>query len=507
MGLPVLRGQRAPAITTGAILQPAETLVGDLVGFYAFSQGTAIPTINAQAGFFTIRNSQHDDGTTDGRMHVAYRVATADGGASLNPFTFSGNAAGQIAGGSFAIVDGTYDVSVLPPSNGASLTTNAVPNPPALAGLTGDYLVFALSAWHTTTSAAHSATVMPNYSNLSQMTGSHVIHMAIASRSLAGLVGATEDPGAWASDNLTPNGSISFTFAIKGFTPAGVTGSGSSTIGVATSSGTGTNRITRTAGSSSTGASTSSGAGTTRVSGSGSSSVVATSSGSGTSRVTRTAGSSTIGAATSSGAGTTTTPQVAGGGASSIAAATSSGTGTSRVAGGGASSIAAVTSTGAAAVRSSGAGSATASAATSTGSGDMIATGSGAAAARVTSSGVGTTRVAGAGSASVAPATSSGIGNTSDRPTSTGVGTSAMGAVTSSGAGSASVTGAGSSTVAAFTSSTPTTALVGSTASIIEEPRATAVLVSVEAEVDDPGEAHTSASIVVEGRATARVVS
>jgi colicin import membrane protein len=219
MAAPTIRGVTTPIITTAAINQPSATQVGDLVIFWLWSQAANSTTVThtLQSGFITIRTAPHEDGTTDGRLSVAYRVADQAGTVSLTPYTVANATANQTAGGAVALTVGTFDVSSAPPNNGSSLTTNAIPNPPSLTGLTGDYRVFALSAWHTTTSAAHAATAMANYAIDTQMAASaHVTHLAIASRALTGLSNATEDPAAWASDNLTPNGSISFTFAISG---------------------------------------------------------------------------------------------------------------------------------------------------------------------------------------------------------------------------------------------------------------------------------------------------
>jgi hypothetical protein len=216
-------GVTVPIITTGAINQPSGTQVGDLVIFWLWSQAanstTVTHTKNADASYVTIRSAAHEDGTTDGRLTVGYRIATQAGTVAHTPYTVANANANQTTGGAIALTAGTFDVSTLPPNNGASLTTTGVPNPPALAALTGDYLVFALSAWHVTTAAATVATVMANYTLQTQNANtSHVTHTAVATRALTGLNNATEDPVAWASDNVTPNGSISFTFAIRGAT-------------------------------------------------------------------------------------------------------------------------------------------------------------------------------------------------------------------------------------------------------------------------------------------------
>lgn len=217
---PTVRGVTAPVISTGAATTPASTQVGDLVLFFVWSQGanSATLTHTLQSGFTEIRQHAHDDGTTDGRLSVAYRVATATGANAHTPFVIANATANQTTIGIVVLTVGTFDVSSLPPGNSSTLTTNAVPNPPIIpsAGtLTGAYRVFAIGAWHVTTAATTAATVMANYAIDTQMANtSHVTHLAIASRAVT-LAAGTEDPGAW-GDNVAPNGSVSMTIAVRG---------------------------------------------------------------------------------------------------------------------------------------------------------------------------------------------------------------------------------------------------------------------------------------------------
>ena len=219
MAAPVLRSVTAPAISTGAVTSPSSTQIGDLIVFVVWSQGTAIPTHTLQSGFTTIRTGAHDDGTTDGRLSVAIKEATLAGAQSYTPYTVSGATAGQTSVGCVVYQAGTWSRSVLtvtPPNNGASLTTNAVPNPPSVNGLTGDFVVLAIAGWHVTTAAATAATAPTNYTITTQnASASHVTHVAVASRTLTGLSGATEDAAAF-GDNVAPNGSAAFTIALPG---------------------------------------------------------------------------------------------------------------------------------------------------------------------------------------------------------------------------------------------------------------------------------------------------
>lgn len=219
MAAPTRRGVTAPALsTTGTTTAPASTQVGDLVVCFVWSQNTAIPThtINSGSSFVEIRNHSHDDGTTDGRASCAYKIATVAGAQTYQAFTITGANTAQISAGCVVFEAGTFDVSTLPTSNSSTLTTNAVPNPPSVTGLTGDFQVLAAGFWHVTTAGASQATAGANYPIIAQHANvSHVTHVAIAARDLTGLSGATEDPPAF-GDNVTPNGSVSMTVAIKG---------------------------------------------------------------------------------------------------------------------------------------------------------------------------------------------------------------------------------------------------------------------------------------------------
>lgn len=266
MAAPSIRGVTAPVISSGAATSPSSTAVGDLVLIFVWSQGNAvIPDHAIQATFTEIRTHAHNDGSTDGRLSVAYKIAESPSATSYTPYTITNATANQTSIGIVVLTAGTYDVSTLPTSNSATLTTTGTPNPPSITALTGDFRVFALAGWHVTTAAAVAATTMANYTIETQnASASHVTHLAIASRALTSLSNATEDPGAF-GDNVTPNGSASMTFAIAGAIAA-LEGSGSPTTAAATSSATGSIDIDG-AGSGTTDAATSTGDGQVEIAG------------------------------------------------------------------------------------------------------------------------------------------------------------------------------------------------------------------------------------------------
>jgi concanavalin A-like lectin/glucanase superfamily protein len=222
MAAPVYKNfVQAVAGAGGAVVAPADTAVGDLVVHFLFSQGTAVPTHTLQPGYSLIRNQGLSDSTTCGRLSVTCRVATVAGAQTYTPYSVSGHT-GLVAG--LITVTGADTYGVQPESwvsNSGIDTTATAPNPPAVTPLTGDYLVLAIAGWQVTTAGTTSATVMASYTlRINGPTGSHVSHLAVASREMTGLSAATEDPATY-TDNVTPNGSAAMTIAIPASTGAG----------------------------------------------------------------------------------------------------------------------------------------------------------------------------------------------------------------------------------------------------------------------------------------------
>ncbi len=224
MGLPLLRGFTAPVITTGAILSPASTQAGDLMIFVVWSQNASVtPTHTRQSGFFAWRDHPHDDGTADGRASVAVMQAASPGAASYTPYVVTNAAANQTSGCCYVIQAGTWDpgmLTVAPTIASLTSTNTTAPNPPSVASLTGDFHMLAIGIWHVTTAGSTDATAGANYPIATEgPAGSHVTHIAIATRDLTSLSGATEDPPIF-TDNVTPNGTVAITIAVIGYTAA-----------------------------------------------------------------------------------------------------------------------------------------------------------------------------------------------------------------------------------------------------------------------------------------------
>lgn len=221
MAAPVVKNTTQVALAGALNLtSPADTAVGDLVICFCWAQGTVVPSMTTNNGISAIRKQQDSDGTTSGNLSIGCRVASVAGAQTYQAFVPTNGTAGQICGG-IITVTGADTYALQPESwlqNGVTDTTATAPNPPSVTPLTGDYLVLTGAAWHVTTAAATSATVMANYTlRLNGPTGTHVTHVAAASREMTGLSAATEDPATWV-DNVTPNGSAAITFAVPAAT-------------------------------------------------------------------------------------------------------------------------------------------------------------------------------------------------------------------------------------------------------------------------------------------------
>lgn len=214
MAAPSIRGSTAP-VSGLSTTSPAGTQVGDLVVCITWERaGAGSPTHTCQtgSGFVEIRTHAHDDGSTDGRLSCAYKVATSSGANAYAAYTTSG--AGTVYTGCIVITADTYEVVTLPKSNSDSGTTNAAPNPPSITSMTGDWLVLAIAGWHLGSAATVAVTNPSNYTETWEIAGSTDVELSLATRALTSLSNATEDPGAF-TDDVAPNGTARMTVGIR----------------------------------------------------------------------------------------------------------------------------------------------------------------------------------------------------------------------------------------------------------------------------------------------------
>ncbi len=200
------RVHTAPTATLSSTSNAA-TQVGDLVIVTTWTRGTAgIPTHTLQAGFTQILTQSLDDGNLDGRLSVAYRVATVAGAQPYAAYTATG---GTSYSGLTVLKVGNFSVATILQAS-TSNTGTGTPNPPTAGTVSAPSVVLAIGAWHL---GGNTVSVTPptGYTELGEVAGSNVGELSVATR-IVGL-GGTADPGAFV-DDVTPNGTAAATISI-----------------------------------------------------------------------------------------------------------------------------------------------------------------------------------------------------------------------------------------------------------------------------------------------------
>jgi len=214
MAAPTIRGSTAP-VSGLSTTSPAGTQIGDLVICVTWERagaGSPTHTCDTGSGFVEIRTHAHDDGSTDGRLSAAYKVATSAGANAYAAYSTGGS--GTVYTGCIVLTAGTYEVATLPKNNSATQTNNAVPNPPSVTGMTGDWLVLAIAGWHLGSAGTGAVTSPTNYNEVWEIAGSADVELSMGGRALTSLSNATEDPGAF-GDSVTPSATATLTLAVR----------------------------------------------------------------------------------------------------------------------------------------------------------------------------------------------------------------------------------------------------------------------------------------------------
>jgi hypothetical protein len=195
-----------PTVPT-ATLSPtsnATTAIGDLVIVTTWSpNNTGVPTHTIQAGFTLIASQSVDDGNNDGRLSVAYKVATAAGAQAYAAFTSTGTT-------NFSSINvmrnGRYDINNIVSAGGTTTNANA-PDAPAVT-LNGSMTVLAVGGWNLT--AATNVTVTPpanGFAEEFEVAGSAATELSVA-------VGTAANPGGFGDNTTNVTGSVALTVGI-----------------------------------------------------------------------------------------------------------------------------------------------------------------------------------------------------------------------------------------------------------------------------------------------------
>lgn len=215
-----IRGTTTPTQVT-APTTPAATEPGDLVIIFLWTNGTAgVPTHTIQSNYTQIISQSHDDGSTDGRLSVAYHNPSGgDAGTNLTgaqtvtPYATSG---GTDYAGVIVLKKGYWTVTGIQ-SAGTNDTGATAPNPPSVT-LNQKKIVITAAGWHMSSGATVNITPPTNYTEAWELSGSVSAEFSAAYRIFKTAVGTAEDPGSF-TDDVTPDGSATVTIAIT-MTPA-----------------------------------------------------------------------------------------------------------------------------------------------------------------------------------------------------------------------------------------------------------------------------------------------
>lgn len=221
MAAPAPRAFTAAAAGLSAT-SPASTEVDDMVICVTWERaGAGIPTHTVQtgSGFVEIRTGPHDDGSTDGRLSVAYKIATSAGANSYQAYTSSVGT--ETWTGIVVLKKGTFDATVgNMKTASATHTTNAAPNPPSVTLAAGkDWIIFALAGWHLTASQDNAVTPPSGYLEGFEVAGAATGDVSLAYNTFQDTITLAQDPGAF-TDTQAPNGSQSMTIAIPSPVPS-----------------------------------------------------------------------------------------------------------------------------------------------------------------------------------------------------------------------------------------------------------------------------------------------
>ncbi|MGE3767870.1 MAG: hypothetical protein AB7L94_36785, partial [Kofleriaceae bacterium] len=187
----------------------ASTAVGDLVIVVTFTRGgNGIPTHTLQSGFTEIRTQPHDDGNNDGRLSVAYRVATAAGAQAYQAYTAS---TGTSYSGLFVIRAGRFNIAQLL-SAAVNSTSNNPPDAPAVGPVAANSLVLAIGGWHLSQGTTVNTSSPTGFTEIWEVLGNNTVEMALGAALVAS--GATVNPAAFGDNTGNVNGTAAMTITI-----------------------------------------------------------------------------------------------------------------------------------------------------------------------------------------------------------------------------------------------------------------------------------------------------
>jgi formylglycine-generating enzyme required for sulfatase activity len=213
----VALGTHTPPATGATATSSASVAVGDLVIVVTWTRATSggVPGHTLQSGFVQILSQELDDGSNDGRLSVAFKVATAAGAQPYTAYSVSGG--GTSFTGLVVMPAGTFDLDGIAGTSTSSGSTNP-PNPPISPTASRQSAVFAIGAWHLNASLTASVTPPNNgapntFAELWEIGGAAVGELSVAVRATTVAAGGTVNPNSF-DDDVGPNGTAAATILV-----------------------------------------------------------------------------------------------------------------------------------------------------------------------------------------------------------------------------------------------------------------------------------------------------
>ena len=214
-----MRSPTVPAAVRGATagtqtlapVAPSTTQVGDLVivTTWTWTTNNTVPTHTLQSGFTQLRTQDLNDGSTDGRLSIAYRVATAAGATSYQAYTSN---TGTSFSGIVVVRAGQFDLNAIATSSTFS-TADGAPDPLSVGTINAPSLVLAVGAWHYGGGSADVSIAPPaTFTEQWELSGTTSAELSVATQTFA--AGTIPNPGQF-FDNVTgTTGNVAATIAI-----------------------------------------------------------------------------------------------------------------------------------------------------------------------------------------------------------------------------------------------------------------------------------------------------
>lgn len=198
----------APTATLAPV-SDASTAVGDLVIVVTFGRtGNGPPTHTLQSGFIQILSQGLDDGNQDGRLSIAYKIATVAGAQTYQAYT--SNASSDHTG-LFVLRAGRYNIGQLLSASTSSTSGNP-PDAPNVGPVAANSIVLAIGGWRMDNFRTVNTGAPTGFSEVFEVTGSNVSDLNLSAALVAS--GNSVNPAAFTDNSGNVTGTAAATITI-----------------------------------------------------------------------------------------------------------------------------------------------------------------------------------------------------------------------------------------------------------------------------------------------------